>query len=287
MARRHDIVVIATALAGLLYLPAPSFAIDCSRANSAVEKAICDDPKLKAADAALGATYFNLLKLLKGTEAHDLLIFSQKRWLKKRDRMINGDEGEDIKPLLLRVIMARQDFLVGGDKSFAERIEERKAMAARYTGGPFAGHEIDCFFTPQGFGDGAYVCLGTKVFQNGNKICRLSQEWASGHITDYRTVAKIEGDAVKTVATCSQGYAASDERCPDLTDTAEEKKTNRWNLRPVTTRSTPVFKRYPDQPSRVSIDPDDMVSLSEEHWLHACLTDTDYPRSTTEPRGQK
>lgn len=123
MLLRNGFVVIATALAGFLYLPAPSFAIDCSRAASVVEKAICGDPKLKAADAALGAAYFDLLKSLKGTEAHDLLIFSQKRWLKKRDREINGDEGEDIKPLLSRVIAARQDFLVGGDKSFAERIE--------------------------------------------------------------------------------------------------------------------------------------------------------------------
>ena len=55
-------------------------ALDCTKAKSDAEKAICGDPSLKAQDAALSRFYFDTLRTLKGSR-HDLLISDQRRWL--------------------------------------------------------------------------------------------------------------------------------------------------------------------------------------------------------------
>jgi len=66
--------LVAAAIAGSAWIGGPAFAIDCSRASTEVEKLICGDKDLKSADAALGATYFKLLKSIKDKEVHDPLF---------------------------------------------------------------------------------------------------------------------------------------------------------------------------------------------------------------------
>jgi uncharacterized protein YecT (DUF1311 family) len=280
----------AAALAGSVCIHAPAFAIDCPRASTVVEKAICGDDKLKAEDAALSAVYFNLLKSITDKEVHDLLIVSQRRWLTARDGQFgNDDDPQQIRKLLSREIAARTRDLLGDEnwKSFVQRAEARNSMAVQYTGGPYAGHDISCFFAMPGYGDGAYHCFGINVFQNHGRVCRVSVEWASGHWSDRRTVANVTGDNATMIATCGLGYADANERCPEPDDSADEKKSNHWNLQPVETDSTPALKRYGRSRGGMSRDPDDIGASQGEDWLRACLTDPNYPNSPTAPDGGK
>lgn len=57
--------------------------MDCAKATSAVDRAICADKDLKAQDAALGRVYFATLRKLSGRR-HDTLIDEQRIWLKSR-----------------------------------------------------------------------------------------------------------------------------------------------------------------------------------------------------------
>lgn len=65
-------------------LSTPAQAIDCTKAASAVERAICTQPDLKAADTKLSAVYFGTLKTLSG-RPHDLLQSFQRDFLAARD----------------------------------------------------------------------------------------------------------------------------------------------------------------------------------------------------------
>jgi uncharacterized protein YecT (DUF1311 family) len=73
-------------IAGLLlaagFVPAQAF--DCTKAESPVEKAICADQKLKAADDAMAAAYATLRNALTGADRKSLAA-SQRKWLKGRE----------------------------------------------------------------------------------------------------------------------------------------------------------------------------------------------------------
>jgi uncharacterized protein YecT (DUF1311 family) len=280
--RALSVALGAATFAASVAIPGSAFAIDCPRASTMVEKAICGDPTLKAEDAALSAVYFRLLGSIKDKKVHDLLIFSQRRWLSAREGQFGTDaDPEQIRRLLSGEISARRRDLAGdgGWKSFVQRAQERNAMVAQYTGGPYAGHELDCFFAMPGFGDGAYYCFGTNSFQNKGRVCRISMEWASGHWTEHRTVANVTDGKATMIATCSLGYTSTSERCPEPTDSAEERNTNRWNLHPVETDATPPLKRYGSLHGGMNRDPDDMEESNGETWLRDCLTDPNYPNS--------
>jgi hypothetical protein len=150
-----------------------------------------------------------------------------------------------------------------------------KANTAMYTGGPYAGYQTDCWFAPRGFGDGVYFCVGTQTFQNKSRICRSSTDWASGHMTEYRTVADVVGARVMMKATCSTGYASMDAPCPE--PGVDE---GRWNIEPAATREMPDFT--PSHGRRLlKYDPD--ATQEDKPWLRDCLTDPNYPA----PRGTK
>ena len=68
----------------LMALTAPAAAFDCGKAQTKVEKAICADPKLKAADDTMSAVYAKLKDTLEGHDKDSLRI-SQLRWIKQRE----------------------------------------------------------------------------------------------------------------------------------------------------------------------------------------------------------
>ncbi|MEO5808209.1 lysozyme inhibitor LprI family protein [Devosia sp.] len=78
------LLAIALLLFAAMWFAAPAMALDCTRASTPVDHAICDTPALKAADARLGKVYFATLKGLAGVN-HDLLIESQRLWLTNRE----------------------------------------------------------------------------------------------------------------------------------------------------------------------------------------------------------
>ena len=82
---------------------------------------------------------------------------SQRRWLKAReDQWKSGEDGdgdadnETLKSLLVREIKDRSTSLVRSDgrkmlPPLVENIDAERHEFARYTGGPFAGFETECF----------------------------------------------------------------------------------------------------------------------------------------------
>lgn len=71
---------------------APALAFDCSKARTAVEKAICADPALKKIDDDL-ATAYGAVKASLDEAAQKMMVISQKRWIARREGC--GSEGKD------------------------------------------------------------------------------------------------------------------------------------------------------------------------------------------------
>lgn len=99
-------IVAGLALASIGVVDAAS-ARDCGRAVSAQDLAICGSPALLAKDDALSRTYFDTLRLLKG-ERHDLLLASQREWLKQRDA---SSCAEPLETCIAQRIDARRRFV--------------------------------------------------------------------------------------------------------------------------------------------------------------------------------
>jgi uncharacterized protein len=260
--------------------PLPSAAMECARATTPLEKLICGDATLRAQDALLSQTYFKLLKATNDPESHDLLMASQRRWLKNQQAEYKKIEPND-KAMILNAIQDRI-FQLGGGKDapakapIIKRIEDERQFASKFTGGPFGGYEIECWSAPEGFGDGAYVCVGNQTFQNDNRICRSTIEWASAHETEYRTVAQANGNEAKMIATCSTGYASSDYECPEADE--EDPTAKKWNRQPTVTDSIPELKVRDDHNPFSKLDPD--ADKPDIDWITACLTDPNYPSPT-------
>lgn len=70
-------------LVGVLPM-APALAFDCTKAKTAVELAICDDPALKRLDDELGGAYAALKQSFAPPE-QKMLALSQKRWIARRE----------------------------------------------------------------------------------------------------------------------------------------------------------------------------------------------------------
>ncbi|WP_315767562.1 MULTISPECIES: lysozyme inhibitor LprI family protein [unclassified Bradyrhizobium] len=79
-------------------------ALDCARASTAVERAICVDPGLKAADAKLADQYFSMLNRTKmmaeitGRDStHDRLLASQRAFVSLREKECGAASQDDIR----------------------------------------------------------------------------------------------------------------------------------------------------------------------------------------------
>lgn len=82
---------------GIVAMPSSSSAMDCGRATTSVEVAICANETLKSEDARLSQQYFAVLEKAKANGAlydddsrHNLLIKSQREWLAQREEACGG-----------------------------------------------------------------------------------------------------------------------------------------------------------------------------------------------------
>lgn len=111
--------------------PMPVEAFDCAKAKSAVEKAICADTKLKAADDAMSAAYAGLREALTGADRKTLGV-SQRKWVKGREDRCGYLEGADLGACILG------------------RTEERRMLlAAEPESGPGTGSRLMPVFVQQ------------------------------------------------------------------------------------------------------------------------------------------
>lgn len=76
----------------LMCVAQPAQAIDCGKAQTAVEKAICVDPALKLLDDALGKGYSKLKVELRPAE-REMLVQSQRRWISSREGCAQSETG--------------------------------------------------------------------------------------------------------------------------------------------------------------------------------------------------
>jgi uncharacterized protein YecT (DUF1311 family) len=105
-------------IAGLL-LPAgvvPAQAFDCAKAQSPVEKAICADQKLKAADDAMAAFYAALRDALTG-DYRKSLVASQRKWLKGREDNCGYQQGAELSSCVLTETEERHRLLTAAPES--------------------------------------------------------------------------------------------------------------------------------------------------------------------------
>ena len=98
---------------GLVGLAAsPAMAVDCQRAATPGEKAICADPSALAADADLGKT-FEALRASLDAKGKGQLVAAQVAWLGIRDSNCADEKGPALGACLARETRARIAFLAG------------------------------------------------------------------------------------------------------------------------------------------------------------------------------
>jgi uncharacterized protein YecT (DUF1311 family) len=278
----------AVAIFALITFPYEALALDCQRATQLLDKVICGDSDLKAADAKMAKAYFELLKSTKDKEVHDLIILSQRRWIDARyhqeitDPHANPDPSPDDldsqKAMLLDQMEDRTHTLSAQPSAMELNIREEREFISKFSGGPFSGFSTGCFFAPKGFGDGAYACIGTQVAQNNDRICTTIQDWASGHETEYRTVSQVVDGKVKLIAECSSGYASTDETCPDTEPQADAAVG--WNFHPDP--KDPIFDQNAQDGSSLKLDPDFPFDDISHGWAAQCLADRNFPPRSEE-----
>jgi uncharacterized protein YecT (DUF1311 family) len=82
----------------LAAVASPVFAIDCNRATSETEKAICGNAEARAADQELGKAFDRLRGLLPDDERGDLRL-SQIEWIGTRDASCLAQRATNTNPL--------------------------------------------------------------------------------------------------------------------------------------------------------------------------------------------
>ncbi|WP_448954082.1 lysozyme inhibitor LprI family protein [Labrys neptuniae] len=273
---------IALAFAAIAAFAAPASAIDCKKASTAIERRICADKSLRRADAALGAAYGKLLKASDDPQIRTMLVESQKNWLARRDLRLGDDASGEDGPgnNLLKAIEARTADLSEASKTDAKlpRLIEialkQRQFNAQFTGGPFAGYSADCDFLPGG-GAQTYSCMGTRSYQNKDRVCSQTTDFATNALYTTQTVAEVVDGKLKTIATC--GDENGNSPCPDGSASTER----RWTLQPAAADTgNTADKALP----KISAD---LGEDEDQPWLRACLTDKNYPQADPTSDGSR
>lgn len=275
--------LLALAVMMIAGLPSAAHAINCTRASTSIDHMICDDPNLMHADAALGRAYAAALKASPDPEIRTMLVASQKRWIAAReksfgdlDKATNGRTGEGYskalqRSLVLEATESRTKELGKSDKdtkqpALIHAALKQRQFLAQFTGGPFAGFSASCEFLPRNGDDPHYDygCFGTAQYQNKDRICGETQEWATYRVYTSRFLAEIVAGDSKTIATCK------DERCFD--DNTPDGRTG-WTTHPKTDSDGSFGGALAKLDAEMGDDGDDGA------WLKACLTDKHFPQA--------
>jgi|GEM_PF-283460 len=267
----------------LLVSTVAAHAIDCRKASNPVERTICADEKLKAADAEMGKVYAAVMQQAgNDTDLRAMLVRGQKRWIEARDKrfadpqdLAGAPSGKALHASLLKAIRQRTKTMSEPSKAnpatphlLDTALQQRKFLA-QFTGGAFAGFETGCDFLPGGQ-ELSYGCFSERRYQNRDRVCTLMDDWASGGYYQTRLVGNVVQGRLETVAACGDGSEGGSP-CPDTVD--DRRKANAgWNLHPGRPALAP--KALPKLDAEVELGAEDT------DWLHACLADSRYPQNT-------
>ncbi|HEX2891915.1 MAG TPA: lysozyme inhibitor LprI family protein [Vineibacter terrae] len=260
----------------LFAVPSAADAVDCKQASAPAVRAICGDPQLQAADAAMGEAYEKLLQAADDdADIRAMLVDSQKRWLAKRDRLFDrrlaSADKDAQRAIMLSATQDRTRVLTEPSGSPPQQpaliiiAQEQRKFTGRYTGGSFAGFDTSCEFLPV---QDSYVygCFGSRQYQNYSRVCTVSRYWATGRVYEKRSVAEITDDKARVIATCSVDGVEGDTTCPG--GSGEDR---RWDTLPKADAPAPVSS-LPKIDAEAGPDED-------APWLRTCLTDRSYPLS--------
>lgn len=266
----------------LLASAAAAHAIDCRKASHPVERTICADEKLKAADAEMGKAYAAVMQQA-GNDAdlRAMLVRGQKRWIEARDKRFadpqdfaGAPNGKALRTSLLKALRQRTKTLSEpGEANRAtprllETALQQRKFLAQFTGGAFAGFETGCDFLPGGQ-ELNYGCFSARRYQNRDRVCTLMDDWASGGYYQTRLIGNVVQGRLETVAACGDGSEGGSP-CPDTVSEAHKASAG-WNLHPGRPAEAP--KALPKLDAEVELGAEDTA------WLHACLTDNHYPQN--------
>jgi hypothetical protein len=106
--------------------------------------------------------------------------------------------------------------------------------------------------------------------EHHDRICSVTQMWASGHFTDYRLVSIVRNGKPKRVAGCSIGYAMTDTPCPDsfAAPHAPGEPATHCTTNPDVRAG---FEPLPDSKKLWKYDPDLGRWQYDQSWMNACL----------------
>lgn len=273
---------LALLLAVLCTQSALARPMDCSKAAGDLEHLICADPRLTSADAEMGKAYSAMLKSTIDTEIRAVLLASQRRWIAARDKhfgelhdSVDARTGqvytqEAQRTLLLKAIQERTRQLnrksddAPLEPHLVQQAVKQRALAARFTGGPFSGSTVSCEFVPHS-GDFSYGCFGSRFYQNNRRVCSLSQDWASGDLYEVQAVADVINGKPKLSATCKPGGV----------DCAQG--SSAWSKQPaeLDADTQRVYERLSDKSlTRLDVD---LEEQDDVQWLEKCLNDPGFP----------
>jgi uncharacterized protein len=251
----------------------PAWAIDCSKASDPIDKRICGNASLKAADAAMGRAYGALIKTAPDTEIRSMLVGSQRRWIGARNEGLNTDSQGAPRPIgeLRKAIEERTKRLNDhSDKGLVAQAEAQRRFLTKYTGGDFSGFDTSCEFIPNDRDQTSfsYQCFGTMHVQNKLRVCSANTEWATWSLAEYYGVSTVEGGTAKSVASCSD---QSGNICEKGKDTATDSD---WSLNPGKDVQVPA-----PQTGLPKLDVEGIWPLeaTDATWFDQCLTSPAYP----------
>ncbi|HEU4669479.1 MAG TPA: lysozyme inhibitor LprI family protein [Dyella sp.] len=276
---------ISAAIFCLWMAATPAAAMQCARASTPLEKTLCSNGQLAAADRAMAEAYFKLLHAIDDPSIRTSLIASQRRWLAARESDLgeldqaDGFDRRTQRSVLLAVTRQRTRDLqarTDGQPQFVVTAFRQRALASAYSGGPFAGYRVECSFMPDQQNDHKlyYSCFGSHAYQQGDRVCSQSEDFASYTVVTTRAVGRVEKGRLTPVATCA--FGGNDQSCPD----ADADQLDAWNTHPTTTQ---FQTGYGDGP-RLEVDPDLGTGDEDSAWFSRCLTAPSYPPSATGDR---
>lgn len=253
-------------LAGLSAMAAPALAINCSKASTPVDKLVCSDKPLLAADAKLNRAYGALVKSISDAQLLQMAVTSQKRWLQARDKALaiisnpeNAAGEQSPQEAMLQILQARTADLQGKRSGDVPRIiqtaQRQLAFQAKFGAGQYAGYETNCDFLPRDYT--GYSCFGTRHYQNRDRICSVREDFATNAVTTDRYVAQVVGGKPKLIASCS--FGGSDSACPSSVS-----PQGRWNTQPKADAMV-----YATGLPRID---GEIYDADDQEWLQSCLS---------------
>lgn len=102
--------------AAFLASAAPAIAFDCAKSTTKVEKAICSDRNLGAADADMTNAYVAVRDASNPSEKK-MLVLSQRRWIKQRENACAYGEDAELTSCIVKETIERKLLLQGAPES--------------------------------------------------------------------------------------------------------------------------------------------------------------------------